>query len=48
MLLAAIEIKFELDTDKAVRATVTITAFYALGWVSKGTKYPPICLCLLH
>jgi hypothetical protein len=36
------EIKFELDTDKAARATVTIAASYALGRVSKGTKYPQL------
>jgi len=34
------EIKFELDTDKAARATVTIAASYGLGRVSKGTEYP--------
>jgi hypothetical protein len=36
------EIKFELDTDKAVRATVAITASYGLGQVSKGTEYPQL------
>ncbi len=36
------EIKFELDTDKAARATVTIAASYGLGLVSKGTKYPQL------
>ncbi len=34
------EIKFELDTDKAARATVTIAASYGLARVSEGTKYP--------
>jgi hypothetical protein len=33
------EIKFELDTDKAARATVAIAASYRLGRVSEGTKY---------
>ncbi len=33
------EIKFELDTDKAARATVAIAASYGLGRVSDGTKY---------
>jgi hypothetical protein len=36
------EIKFELDTNKAARATVAIAASYALGQVSKGTKYPQL------
>jgi hypothetical protein len=36
------EIKFELDTDNAARATVAIAAFYGLGRVSKGTKYPQL------
>jgi hypothetical protein len=36
------EIKFELDTDKAARATVAIVASYGLGRVSKGTKYPQL------
>jgi hypothetical protein len=35
-------IKFELDTDKAARATVAITAFYGLERVSKGTEYPQL------
>jgi len=35
-------IKFELDTDKAARATVTIAASYGLGRVSEGTKYPQL------
>jgi hypothetical protein len=38
----AMEIKFELDTNKAARATVAIAAFYGLGWVSEGTKYPQL------
>jgi hypothetical protein len=32
------EIKFELDTDKAARATVAIAASYGLGRVSEGTE----------
>ncbi len=36
------EIKLELDTDKAARATVAITASYGLGRVSKGTEYPQL------
>jgi hypothetical protein len=36
------EIKFELDIDKAARATVAITASYRLGRVSKGTEYPQL------
>jgi hypothetical protein len=36
------EIKFELDTDKAARATVMIAASYALGRISEGTKYPQL------
>jgi hypothetical protein len=40
--LSAMEIKFELDTDKAARATVAIAASYGLGRVSKGTEYPQL------
>jgi len=36
------EIKFELDTDKAARATVAIAASYGLGRVYEGTKYPQL------
>ena len=36
------ETKFELDTDKAARAAVAITASYGLGRVSEGTKYPQL------
>ena len=36
------EIKFELDTDKAARATVAISASYGLGRVSEGTEYPQL------
>jgi hypothetical protein len=36
------EINFELDTDKAARATVAIAASYGLGRVSKGTEYPQL------
>ena len=36
------EIKFELDMEKAAKATVAIAASYGLGRVSEGTKYPQI------
>ncbi len=36
------EIKFELDTNKTSRATVTIVASYGLGQVSEGTKHPQL------
>jgi hypothetical protein len=36
------EIKFELDTEKAAKATVAIAASYGLGQVSKGTEYPQL------
>ena len=36
------EIKFELDTDEAARATVLIVASYGLCLVSKGTEYPQL------
>jgi hypothetical protein len=36
------EIKFELDTDKAARATIAITASYALRQVSEGTVHPQL------
>jgi hypothetical protein len=36
------EIKFELDTNKAARATIAIAASYALEGVSEGTKYPQL------
>jgi hypothetical protein len=36
------EIKFELDTDKAAKATAAIVASYRLGQVSKGTEYPQL------
>jgi hypothetical protein len=42
LLLTAMEIKFELDTDKAARATIAIAASYALRWVSEGTEYPQL------
>jgi hypothetical protein len=38
----AAEIKFELDTNKAASATITIAASYALGRVSEGTEYPQL------
>ena len=41
-LLPAMEIKCELDTDKAARATVAIAASYGLGRVSEGTEYPQL------
>jgi hypothetical protein len=36
------EIKFELDANKASRATVAIVASYGLGRVSEGAKYPQL------
>ncbi len=36
------EIKFELDTEKAAKATFAIAASYGLGRVSEGTKYPQL------
>jgi hypothetical protein len=36
------EIKFELDTDKAARATAAIAASYGHERVSKGTEYPQL------
>jgi hypothetical protein len=36
------EIKFELDTEKASKAAVAIAAAYGLGRVSKGTKFPQL------
>jgi hypothetical protein len=36
------EIKFELDTDMAARATVAIVASYGLKRVSEGTEYPQL------
>jgi hypothetical protein len=36
------EIKFELDTNKAARVTVSIAASYQLGRVSEGTEYPQL------
>jgi hypothetical protein len=36
------EIKLELDTEKAAKATVAIAASYGLGQVSEGTGYPQI------
>jgi hypothetical protein len=38
----AIEIKLELDTDKASKATVAIATTYGLCRVSKGTEYPQL------
>jgi hypothetical protein len=38
----AMEIMFQLDTDKAARATVAIATSYALGRVSEGTEYPQL------
>ena len=36
------EIKLELDTDKASKATVAITAAYGLCRVSADTEYPQL------
>jgi hypothetical protein len=36
------EIKLELDTDKASKAAVAIATAYGLCRVSKGTKYPQL------
>jgi hypothetical protein len=36
------EIKFELDTDRAARATIAIVASYAIRRVSEGTEYPQL------
>ena len=36
------EIKFKLDTKKASKAAMAITATYRLGYVSKGTKFPQL------
>ncbi len=36
------EIKFDLDTEKAAKATVSIAAPYGLRQVSEGTKYPQL------
>jgi hypothetical protein len=38
------EIKSELDTEKAAKATVAIVASYGLGQVSEGTDYPQIAI----
>jgi hypothetical protein len=34
--------KFELDTDKAAKATIAIVASYGISQVSEGTKYPQL------
>jgi hypothetical protein len=36
------EIKLELDTDKALKAAVAIATAYGLCRVSDGTKYPQL------
>jgi hypothetical protein len=36
------EINFKLDTEKATKATVAITASYRLEQVSEGIKYPQL------
>ncbi len=36
------EVKFELDTKKASKATVAIAAAYGHCRVSKGTKFPQL------
>jgi hypothetical protein len=38
------EIKFQLDTEKVMKATVAIVASYGLGRVSKGINYPQLAL----
>jgi hypothetical protein len=42
LLLAAMEIKFELDTRKAAKAFLTVAASYGLVRVSEGTDYPQL------
>jgi hypothetical protein len=37
-----LEIKLNLDTDKASKAAVAIATAYRLCHVSKGTKYPQL------
>jgi hypothetical protein len=39
---AEMEIKFELDTEKAAKATAAIVASYGLWQVSESTDYPQI------
>jgi hypothetical protein len=36
------EIKFNLDTEKAAKARATPVVSYGPGQVSKGTKYPQL------
>ncbi len=36
------EIKLELDTNKALKAAVAIATTYGLCRVSEGTKYPQL------
>jgi hypothetical protein len=36
------KIKFNLDTEKAAKATVAIAASYGLGRVLEGTNYPQL------
>jgi hypothetical protein len=36
------EMKLELDTDKALKAAVAITAAYGLCMVSMDTEYPQL------
>jgi hypothetical protein len=36
------EIKFDLATEKAAKATVAIAASYGLGQLSEGTEYPQL------
>ena len=38
------EIKLELDTEKALKAAVAITATYGLCRVSIDTKYPQLAV----
>jgi hypothetical protein len=36
------EVKFELDTEKASKAAVAIAAAYGLCHVSEGTEFPQL------
>jgi hypothetical protein len=41
------EIKFELDTEKAAKVAVAIAASYGLGQVLEGTNYPQITFAIV-
>jgi hypothetical protein len=43
-LPTAMEIKFELDTEKASKAAIAITAAYGLCCVSVDTGYPQLAV----